>query len=82
MRPIAFIRFNSRVGKPKPITLKALLDSGGGGTLVSEKFVKNLKVKRSNDKQVWTTPGGQMTTSAKVKTQFTIPELHDQRVVE
>jgi hypothetical protein len=33
LRPIAFVRFNTRVGKPKPVTIKALLDSGGGGTL-------------------------------------------------
>ena len=44
-RPIAFIRFNSRVGKAKPITLKALLDSGGGGCLLAEEFAKKLKIR-------------------------------------
>ena len=81
-RPIAFVRFNSRVGKAKPITLRALLDSGGGGTLVAEKFAKKLKIRQSASKQVWTTPSGTMTTKAKVKAQFTIPELHDRRVIE
>ena len=82
-RPIAFIRFNSRSGKPKPITLKALLDSGAGGTLVSKAFMKKLKVRQSSkSQQVWTTPGGNMTTKSKVKTQFTIPELHDNRLIE
>ena len=42
-RPIAFVHFNSRVGKAKPITLRALLDSGGGEILVAEKFAKKLK---------------------------------------
>jgi hypothetical protein len=27
VRPLVFVRFNSRMGKPKPITLKCLLDS-------------------------------------------------------
>ena len=43
-RPMAFVRFNSRVGKAKPITLRALLDIGGGGTLVAEEFAKKLKI--------------------------------------
>ena len=81
-RPIAFVRFNSRMGKPKPVTLKALLDSGGGGTLVSKKFAAKLKVKRAPAQQVWTTPSGTMTTTAKVKAQFTMPELHDNRMIE
>ena len=82
LRPIAYVRFNTRLGKPKPITIKALLDSGGGGTLVSEEFAKKLKAKRTRLQQIWTTPGGNMTTSSKVKAQFTIPELHDKRLIE
>ena len=35
LRPIAFVRFNSRQGKPKPVTLRALLDSGGGAWYLS-----------------------------------------------
>ena len=27
MRPLAFVRFNTRLGKPKPVTIRALLDS-------------------------------------------------------
>ena len=41
LKPIVFIRFNTRMGKAKPVTLKALLDSGGSGCLVSEKYAKN-----------------------------------------
>ena len=82
LRPIAFVRFNSRQGKPKPVTLRALLNSGGGGTLVTAEFAKKLRARRSNTQQVWTTPSGSMTTNSKVQTQFTIPELHDNRVIE
>jgi hypothetical protein len=82
-RPIAFVRFITRLGKTKPVTLKALLDSGGGGCLVDQKYCKHLRVKdMESSKQVWTTPSGTLTTSRKVKGQFTIPELHDNRLIE
>ena len=30
MRPVAFVRLNTSLGKPKPVTIRALLDSGHG----------------------------------------------------
>jgi hypothetical protein len=72
------VRFNISLEKPKPVTLKALLDSGGSGSLVTEKFARKLRLKKSSNSQtVWTTPGGAMQTTVKCKAQFTIPELHD-----
>ncbi len=82
-RPVVFVRFNTRAsGKPKPVTLKALVDSGGSGCLVAKQHVRKLKLKTSTDSTTWTTPSGSMTTTAKVKTQFCIPELHDDRLIE
>ena len=64
LRPIAFIRFNSRRGKPRPITIKALLDSGASESLVLKKHVKHLKVKSTQkSKTIWTTPAGDLATS-------------------
>ena len=80
VKPIVFVRFNSRMGKAKPITLRALLDSGGSGTLVCEKFAKKLRQKKDT-KTTWTTPSGQMSTTHKCQATFTIPELHDNRVI-
>ena len=83
MKPIAFIRFNTQIGKPKPVTIRALLDSGGSESLVTSKFVKKLRVKKSSkSKTVWTTPGGAMKTSSTVKAQFTMPELQDDKLIE
>ena len=80
LRPIAFVRFNTRVGKSKPVTLKALLDSGASATLIVEKYTK--KLKKRQVPQGWSTPGGDLTTNKMVKTQFTMPELQDDKIIE
>jgi len=83
LQPIAFVRFTTSLGKPKPVTTKALLDSGGSESLVTKKFLKNLRLKKSsNSSTTWTTPGGEMRTNQKVKAQFTMPELHEDRLIE
>jgi len=35
LRPIAFVCFNASPGKAKPVTIKALLDSGASDTIVN-----------------------------------------------
>ena len=81
LKPIVFVRFNTRHGKPKPVTLKALLDSGASSSLVTAQYAKKLRKAKSNN-VVWTTPAGELTTSGKCKAQFTLPELHDNRLIE
>ena len=44
LRPITIVTLNSRKGKPKPIRLTALLDSGGSGCLISKRYAKHLQV--------------------------------------
>ena len=43
LRPMAFIRFNTQLGKLKPVTIRALLDSGGSETIVTKELAKNLR---------------------------------------
>ena len=81
LKPMAFVRLNTRHGKPKPVTVKALLDSGAAGSLVTKEFVNKLRKKRSAS-QSWNTPGGTLTTNETVKAQFTTPELQDNKLIE
>ena len=83
-KPIVFVRFNTRMGgRPQPVTVKALLDSVGTASLVTEKYAEKLRVKKyTTSTTVWSTPGGELKTNKKVKSQFMIPELHDNRLIE
>mgnify|MGYP005753024869 CR=1 FL=1 len=83
LRPMVFLRMNSRsTGKPKPITIKALLDSGASGTIMDPKIATKLKKQPSTVPTVWTTPSGAMSTNEESRVQFTIPELHEDRMIQ
>ena len=52
-KPIVFVRFNLKhSGRPRPITLRALLDSGASGCLVDSKHVKRLKLKKMSKSDI------------------------------
>jgi hypothetical protein len=43
LKPMAFVRLNTRHGKPKLLAVRALFDSGAAGSLVTEHSVTKLK---------------------------------------
>jgi len=64
------------------VTVKALLDCGGSGSLIAEKFTKKLRVQTKKNGTTWTTAAGQMRTDTMCKAQFVLPELYDDRLIE
>ena len=84
LKPIVFLRFNSRAaGKPKVVTLKALLDSGASASLIAKEHTSKLKIKPLKGKEtVWTTPAGPVVTATKCRTKFLFGELHPDRAIE
>jgi Aspartyl protease len=76
LKPIVFVRLNSRLGKTKPVTLKCLLDTGASGSLISKEHAKKLWHKKLEGTQtVWTTPGGDLKTNYKCQCTFVMPEF-------
>jgi len=65
LRPVTFVQFNASLGKPKPATVEALPDSGGSESLVTEKFVKKLRLEKSGNSN--TVRRGEMHANQKIK---------------
>ena len=78
------MRFNTRKGKPKPVTLKVLLDSGASESVVLKKCTTKLCTKKAKTSFTWSTPGGGkfLSNEQTSKGMFTLPELHDDKIVE
>jgi hypothetical protein len=82
-KPVVLVRFNTQLGKAKPVTITGLVDSGGAESIVTEALVKKLRVRKTTGPpQKWSTANGDLSTSKKAKSQFTLPELHDDKLIE
>ena len=83
LRPMAFVKLNISLGKPKLINLVALIDSGASECLLSEEYARKLRITQTQSPPItWTTPAGEMQTRGKVKAQMTIPELQSKKLIE
>ena len=83
LKPIAFVLLATRSkGKPKPTLVKALLDSGASGTLISKDYASKLSTKSHQSNAAWTTPAGSVCTSRVADVHFSLAELHDNRGVK
>ena len=78
---MTFGQINPRLGTPKPVYVKILLDSGASGTLITAKWAKKLRQTKAKSVQ-WNTTAGTFVTSSRTKLQFKLPEFHEKRVVE
>ena len=78
--PIAFgILRTSKGNKQKEIRI--LFDSGATSSFLSERFASKLRVKNTAA-SVWKTGNGSIETYKKTKTQFVLPELYNDRIIE
>ncbi|MGA1256817.1 MAG: pol polyprotein, partial [Candidatus Nanopelagicaceae bacterium] len=77
----ASVNPKKRKRTPDANILRALLDSGAGGTLISADCVSSLRqTKDPKGSTEWSTPGGCFKTSKKVIYHFKLPELNINRI--
>jgi len=69
------------LGKPTPVTIRILFDSGASSTIVYKELVKKLRIKKDRTTE-WQTAIGKFETNEKAKVQFILPEFHESRVIE
>ena len=81
LTPILFGRMRTRHGDPKPRTVKLLVDTGASGSIIHAKHVKNLRQKLDKNTE-WGTAAGTFTTNKTCKTEFSLPELHEKRLIQ
>ena len=65
-----------------PITVKALVDSGGSGCLWMKRSAQKLRIKTQPATTVFTTMSGSHTCNERVTAQFTLPEFYDDQLIE
>ena len=80
LSPILFGAMNRRLGKEKLQNVKILLDSGSSGTLIDAKLTKHLRIKKESGTK-WNTANGSFTTKGKVKVDFSLPEMYEERTI-
>ena len=79
--PIVFGRMRTRLGNPKPVDIRILLDSGASSSIVRQDLVKKLRLQKDSS-TVWNTAAGPFTTSATTKIHLKLPEFHDSKLIE
>ncbi len=67
---------------PNPRTIKILLDSGASASIIQHKFVEKLHLKQQSDPLKWKTAAGELCTNYQVDIEFSLPELHESRMVQ
>ena len=79
--PIVFARLRTSLGKPKPVWIRILLDSGASGCIINKKLVKKLR-QNTTKKSSWNTAAGVFQTEGTAKISFILPEFHESRLIQ
>ena len=79
--PIVFLRLNTKTkGESEIVTIKAFLNRGASATLVAADHGKKIKL-NNNTTMTWKITAGGFLTGKTAKKQFTIPKMHQNRLV-
>ena len=80
--PVVFGILKDKPGKVSSApVIKILLDSGASSTLIIERFVQNLKLKKNTKTTKCRTTAGVFETNKLVDLQFILPELYEGRTI-
>ena len=82
LTPILYGRLHTRLEHPNPRTVKILLDSGTSVSIIQYKYVEKLRLKKHHDPLKWKTAAGELSTKYQVDIEFSLPELHESRMVQ
>ena len=81
LTPVTVAKVNTRLGKSRFKKIRILLDSGSSGSIILEKYVRKLRMKKDTTTN-WNTKGGNFQTSKKCKTTFTLNEFFENKSIE
>ena len=73
--PMVFASIQTKLGKPKPLLSRVLLDSGASSSIVSKDLVSKLRLQTSKNTTEWNTAAGTFSTTATCKLKFQLLEL-------
>jgi hypothetical protein len=82
LAPILYGRLRTGLEHPNPRTVKILLDSGASASIIQYNCVEKLRLKQQRDPLKWKTAAGELSTNYQVDIEFSLPELHESRMVQ
>jgi hypothetical protein len=82
LAPILYGRLRTGLEHPNPRTIKILLDSGASASIIQYNCVEKLRLKQQRDPLKWKTAAGELSTNYQVDIEFSLPELHESRMVQ
>jgi hypothetical protein len=82
LAPILYGRLRTGIENLNPKTIKILLDSGVSASIIKYDHVEKLCLKRQQDPLKWKTAAGDLSTTYQVAIEFSLPELHESRMVQ
>ena len=62
--------------------MKIILDSGASASIIKAQYIENLCIKKHRNPFKWKAAAGELSTNYQVDIKFSLPELHESRMVQ